>query len=107
MEGDTEFWTSHVEACHREGVAASVYARQHGLTLASLYYWRRKLTRAAVTGADGAAKQFVALRVVDMAVGTATGTCTLVLRSGLCLELAALPPPAWLLALDQAHAGVR
>ena len=107
MEGDTEFWTSHIEACRREGVAASVYARQHGLTLASLYYWRRKLTRAAVTGADGAAKQFVALRVVDMAVGTATGTCTLVLRSGLCLELAALPPPAWLLALDQAHAGVR
>ena len=107
MEGDTEFWTSHIEACRREGMAASVYARQHGLTLASLYYWRRKLTQAAVTGADGAAKQFVALRVVDMAVGTATGTCTLVLRSGLCLELAALPPPAWLLALDQAHAGVR
>ena len=107
MEGDTEFWTSHIEACRREGMAASVYARQHGLTLASLYYWRRKLTQAAVTGADGAAKQFVALRVVDTAVGAATGTCTLVLRSGLRLELAALPSPAWLLALDQAHAGVR
>ena len=36
MEGDTEFWTSHVEACRREGMAASVYARQYGLTLASL-----------------------------------------------------------------------
>ena len=107
MEGDTEFWTSHIEACRREGMAASVYARQHGLTLASLYYWRRKLTRAAATGADGAANQFVALRVVDMAVGAATGTCTLVLRSGLRLELAALPSPAWLLALDQAHAGGR
>lgn len=64
MEGDTEFRTSHVEACRREGVAASAYARQHGLTLASLYYWRRKLTRAATSGADGAAKQFVALRVL-------------------------------------------
>ena len=41
MEGDTEFWISHVEACRREGMAASVYARQHGLRLASLYYWRR------------------------------------------------------------------
>jgi transposase-like protein len=43
MEGDTEFWTSHVAACCREGIAASVYASRHGLTLASLYYWRRKL----------------------------------------------------------------
>ena len=107
MEGDTEFWTSHIEACRREGMAASVYARQHGLTLASLYYWQRKLTRAAVTGADGTANQFVALRVVDTAGGAATGMCTMVLRSGLRLELAALPPPAWLLALDQSHAGVR
>lgn len=109
MEGDTEFWTSHVEACHREGVAASVYARQHGLTLASLYYWRRKLHLAAavVDGAGVTANQFVALRVVDAAVGAASGPCTLVLRSGLRLELAALPSPAWLLALDQAHAGGR
>lgn len=107
MEGDTEFWTSHVEACRREGVVASVYARQHDLTLASLYYWRRKLTRAAATGADGTANQFVALRVAAAAVGAASGPCTLVLRSGLRLELAAPPSPAWLLALDQAHAGVR
>lgn len=109
MEGDTEFWTSHVEACNREGTAASVYARQHGLTLASLYYWRRKLTLAAAVsdgGSDPTAK-FVALRVVDAAAGAPTGPCTLVLRSGLRLELAALPSPAWLLALDQAHAGAR
>ncbi|MDQ1835556.1 MULTISPECIES: IS66 family insertion sequence element accessory protein TnpA [Massilia] len=110
MEGDTEFWTSHVEACRREGTAASVYARRHGLTLASLYYWRRKLKLAAVVGDggdSGPANKFVALRVVDAAAGTATGPCTLVLRSGLRLELAVLPSPAWLLALEQAHAGAR
>lgn len=110
MEGDTEFWTSHVEACRREGMAASVYARQHGLTLASLYYWRRKLKLAAAVSdgsASGSANKFVALRVVDAAAGAPTGPCTLVLRSGLRLELVALPSPAWLLALDQAHAGAR
>ena len=110
MEGDTGFWSSHVEACHREGGAASVYARQHGLTLASLYYWRRKLKLAVAVG-DGStsvqANKFVALRVVDAAVGAATGACTLVLRSGLRLELAALPSPAWLLAVEQAQTGVR
>lgn len=109
MEGDTEFWTLHVEACRREGMAASVYARQHGLTLASLYYWRRKLTPAAAVAdvGDSAMGKFVALRVMDVAAGAPTGSCTLVLRSGLRLELAALPSSTWLLAFDQAHAGVR
>jgi transposase-like protein len=109
MEGDTEFWTSHVEACGREGSAASVYARRHGLTLASLYYWRRKLKlAAAVNGGGRPAGKFVALRVMAVAAGAPTGPCTLVLRSGLRLELAALPSPTWrLLAFDQAHAGAR
>lgn len=110
MEGDTEFWTSHVEACHREGGAASVYARQHGLTLASLYYWRRKLKLADAL-CDGStssvANKFVALRVVEAVAAAATEPCTLVLRSGLRLELATLPSPAWLLAIEQAHVGVR
>lgn len=110
MDGDIEFWTSHVEACRREGTAASVYARRHGLTLASLYYWRRKLKLAAAVndgGGGGPAGKFVALRVTDVAAGAPTGPCTLVLRSGLRLELAALPSPTWLLAFDQAHAGAR
>ena len=110
MEGDTEFWISHVEACCRGGGAASAYARQHGLTLSSLYYWRRKLKLAAAvseSSASGTASKFVALRVVDAGVGEATGPCTLALCSGLRLEMAGLPSPAWLLALDQAHVEVR
>ncbi|MES2741750.1 MAG: hypothetical protein V4754_12470 [Pseudomonadota bacterium] len=109
MEGDTQFWTSHVEACCRQAVAASVYARQHGLTLASLYYWRRKLKLAAAvnTGGDSPVGKFVALRVMDAAASVPSCPCTLVLGSGLRLELTALPSPAWLLALEQAHAGVR
>ncbi|WP_377102839.1 IS66 family insertion sequence element accessory protein TnpA [Rugamonas violacea] len=105
MDGDNEFWTSHVEACRRDGGAASVYARRHGLTLASLYYWRRKLTPAAEASEGGrVAAKFVALRVVAAATAATDGPCTLVLGSGLHLEMAALPSPAWLLALDQAHA---
>ncbi|WP_373991699.1 hypothetical protein [Duganella sp. BuS-21] len=106
--GDTEFWTLHAEACRREGAAASVHARQHGLTLASLYYWRRKLTPTTVAdSACGTTGKFVALRVVDAQASPANGACTLVLGSGLRLEMTALPSPAWLLALEQAHAGVR
>ena len=108
MVGDTEFWTSHVDALHRDGGTASAYARQHGLTLSSLYYWRRKLqSTAAGSAGAGTAGKFVALRVLDVAAGAATGPCTLVLRSGLRLELAALPSPTWLLAIEQANAGAR
>ena len=45
-----------------------MYVPQHGLTLASLYYWRRKLKLAAVVsngGTSGAANRFVALREID------------------------------------------
>lgn len=109
MAGDIEFWSSHVESCRREGVAASVYARQHGLTLASLYYWRRKLMSVAVVtdGSGSVTGKFVALRVVDEKAGAVTGPCTLVFGSGLRLEMTALPSPAWLLAVEQAHAGAR
>ena len=108
MKGDTEFWASHVEACRREDGVASVYAREHGLALASLYYWRRKLALSAeASGGASATAKFVALRVTTATTATADGACTLVLGSGLRLEMAALPSPAWLLALDQAHAGAR
>ena len=44
---------------------------------------------------------------MDVAAGAPTGPCTLVLRCGLRVELAALPSATWLLAFDQAHAGAR
>jgi transposase-like protein len=108
MTGDTEFWTSHVEALQREGVAVSIYARRHGLALASLYYWRRKLKMAAGGGAAGSATgKFVSLRLVDSAPLVFAAHCTLLLVSGLRLEMTALPSPAWLAALEQARSGAR
>jgi transposase-like protein len=53
MNGDTEFWTSHVEALRREGVAVSGYAERHGLALSSLYYWRRKVKMTGEASAVG------------------------------------------------------
>ena len=61
---------------------------------------------AAVSG-NGPTAKFVALRVAPAVTEAANGPCTLVLGSGLRLEMAALPSPAWLLALDLAHAGAR
>jgi transposase-like protein len=107
MSGDTEFWTSHVEALQREGVAVSIYASRNGLALASLYYWRRKLKMAADAGAVGAAtSKFVALRLVSDTPAVSAAACTLLLVSGLRLEMTALPSPSWLAAFEQARSGV-
>jgi len=108
-----EFWAAHVEAVRLAAVPASDYARQHGLAVKSLYYWRRKLevTGKHTSSADHAAQpkhasKFVALQVaVPRQVG-----CALHFVSGLRLEMSAPPAPEWLAAFERAaHAtmGVR
>jgi hypothetical protein len=42
MKAGAVFWAEHVAAIKREGVSASAYARQHGLSVAAVYYWQRK-----------------------------------------------------------------
>jgi len=37
------FWLHHVEACASSGQGVPAYARDHALSAASLYRWRRKL----------------------------------------------------------------
>ena len=39
----TEFWMAQVAAVKLEAISASAYARRHGLSVATLYYWQRKL----------------------------------------------------------------
>ena len=105
MENTTDFWTKHGSAIRQEGVAVTVYAKRHGLSLGSLYYWRQKLLVVDGKAASTAHGKFVAVRIAEAALPS--GACTLILPSGLRHEMPALPTPAWLLALDQAHSGAR
>jgi len=105
MENTTEFWTQHVAAIRQEGIAVTVYAKRHDLSLASLYYWRQKLLVVGIEAAPSAHGKFVAVRIAQAA--PPSGACTLILPSGLRLEMPALPAPAWLATLEQFHAGAR
>jgi transposase len=105
MENTTEFWTRHIAAIRQEGVAMTVYAKRHGLSLASLYYWRQKLLLVDDKAAPTTHGKFVAVRIGEAALPS--GACVLILPSGLRLEMPALPTPAWLVALDQSHSGAR
>lgn len=54
---------------------------------------------------DGGA--FVALRVAEPVIGHTASECTLMLCSGMRLEMTTLPAPEWLAALGRATQGVR
>jgi hypothetical protein len=103
MKMGTEFWVAHVVAAKLEAISASEYARRHGLSVAALYYWQRKLKSNGENGEAVPSSKFVALRIA----AERPIPCTLVLRSGLHLEISALPTPEWLAALGRAMQGVR
>ena len=101
------FWMEHVAAIKREGISANAYAKRHGLAVTRLYYWQRKLRATAVAAEVNRSSAFVALRIGHAVGAQVPATCTLVLESGMRLEMAALPAPEWLAALGRAMQRVR
>lgn len=109
MRAGLEFWAPHVAAMEQEPVTAAVYAKRHGLALHSLYYWRQKIKDASAqtSGSSERSSAFVALTVSERVLAQQSGSCTLVLGTGVRVELPALPAPEWLAALGRAVQGVR
>lgn len=105
MQMGAEFWATHVAAAKLEVIPASEYAKQHGLAVKSLYYWRRKLKKSNMADVVPQVGKFVALRIAPG--GSRPNNCTLVLPSGLRLEMSALPQPEWLAALVRAVPEIR
>jgi transposase-like protein len=104
MKTGTAFWMEHVSTIERDGIAASKYARQHGLSVTALRYWCRKL-RASSTEA-GLPHQFITLSVPQDSRPERQSTYTLML-AGVRLELPTLPSPEWLVAVALAAQGCR
>ncbi len=113
---DRACWQAHLQRIDQEGITTKEYAEREGLSARRLYDKRKeyKLQAAKAQTTMAVAKQayasFVPLQVVpgagavpcDHAVG-----CTLVLPSGIRLEMATLPSPTWLTALSADLAGGR
>ncbi len=110
MIQQAEFWAAHVKAAGLVATPASEYAKQHGLAVKSLYYWRRKLaaTKPALHTKIKPIPTLPGNKFVALQVAAPRQThCTLSLPSGLRLEMAALPPPEWMTALLHSAAGLR
>jgi transposase-like protein len=114
MKNGPNYWAEHVAAIRNQGVTTSAYARQHGISLAALYYWQRKLQRQLAPHSVAVAtpkppSKFVALRVSDAVPEVApyaSWRCALVLTGGMRLEMSALPDPQWLAAVGRANQGM-
>ena len=104
MTTESETWTAHLAAINQGSISTRSYAQQHDISLASLYYWRRKLKIAVVKPevAPQAVSKFVALRLPAATLAPRPASCTLILASGLRLEMPALPAPEWLAAVGRA-----
>ena len=107
MKMGTKFWMAHVAAAKLETISASAYAKRHGISIAALYYWQSKLKKPIGVGESDHARKFVTLRVDNAVVAKPPSGCTLVLPSGMRLEMSALPAPEWLVALGRTAQGAR
>lgn len=107
---DFAWWQAHLKRIDQEGITTKEYADREGLSARQLYDKRKeyklRAARAQTTMTTQQARSsFVPLQVAadagpvscDQAVG-----CTLVLPSGIRLEMATLPSPTWLAALSSA-----
>ncbi len=106
-----DYWEPHVEGLRASGVTVVSYAREHGLSVHALGWWRRKLRAASSNGsltatARSRSSTFVALRVAEPMTARSANV-TITIGSDVRLQLSELPPPAWLAALGSAVRGVR
>ena len=96
-------WSDHLAAIKEEGVSMSSYAKRHQLPVNRLYYWQSKTHIAATPVQVKAPNAFIALKVSNPA--TVPTGCTLMLSCGMRLEMAVLPSPDWLIALQRCVQG--
>jgi len=109
-----DFWEQHVNALRSSGQTAKDYARDHELSMHALGWWRRKLhpelpkksARAVDAPVAPKASKFVALKVSGP-VATSPMGVTVLLAGEVQLQMAELPPPAWLAEVIQATRGAR
>ncbi len=106
MKKDMQYWAAHIAAIECEGIFVSAYAKRENLSLASLYYWQRKLSAAKpATTTTKPANGFMKLLVSERGVGRRDAACTLELGGGVRLEMAELPSPQWLANLARVARG--
>ena len=103
MRQGKEFWRAHVLASGPKGTRLEGYAREHGLKVGTLRWWRSRL-REEVSEPSESASRFIAVQVVPSVECEQPTPAVTAVRIGerIRLELASVPSPQWLAAMDKA-----
>ena len=106
MKIGSDFWAVHVAAISRQATTVSAYAKRHGISASTLYYWQRKLAEVVEPVASTrVGSKFMELRVTERSNEPFSNACVLIMPLGLRLEMATLPTPEWLAAYGRSVQG--
>lgn len=94
MQGKREQWVEHVAAWASSGRSQAAWCREHGVSLASFGYWRRKL-------AQDSAAALPATLPIRVTAARQAPTTQVRLPSGVIVSVPAADP-AWLASLLRA-----
>lgn len=97
MQTKQDHWTRHVDGWRSSGLSQAAYCSEHGLSLASFGYWRRRLARPAESPPTG-------LLPIRVASPSSSAAVEVRLPNGLVLVLPGVSSSAGLSALVQALA---
>jgi len=96
MSKGMDYWSQHLSAIRAEGISTKAYAQREGLSVASLYSWRSRLSRQARRAepmpkvvAMASVKPFVP---VQLSAASEAVRCTLVMAPGVRLVSAPRRP---------------
>ena len=106
-------WQFHLDQIDQEGISTKAYAAREGLSLQSLYQWRHELKRrraddpVSLTITPRSPGKFVQVPVVAPDLSSQSALrCSLVLPSGVRLEMSDLPSIGWITALAHELGGL-
>lgn len=78
------YWLEHLRRCRSEAGTIKGYAEVHGLSLPSLYFWKRKLTVMGVL--EGTDSSRIRFQRVELVESGPISVCRIQFPNGLTVE---------------------
>jgi transposase-like protein len=94
------FWQQHVQQAQLHNGSLADYAKQHDITVNTLYYWIGVL-KGKVRAPKAAVAKRVRFSAVRVSSPASAAHYSLQLSSQLTLHCSALPDPQWLVELSR------
>ncbi|ABK45124.1 hypothetical protein Mmc1_2665 [Magnetococcus marinus MC-1] len=79
-----QYWLAHLHTCRLEAGTIKGYAEANGLSLPSLYFWKRKLTQMGFLEESGSGKR--RFQRLELSSTSPAGVCRIQFPNGMTVE---------------------